>query len=401
MAKVLDETPALINEMDLQISQMTFSFLSQITALHPSLIDKPLPRLLEACVLLLQSSLLQGATLAAALNFIEAIVFANIPRKPSFEVWMIVLQELLDHLTAPVYDHPVLHRQAYRSISACTAAVAWSFGQPERCRGLAVKLTEQLMSDSTPDGVRLFSLLSVGELGCKCPNVYEGFFPMPEELLLKAFNSTSQEVKTAASYALGRLAIGNLEKYLPFLLEQINSQPRRQYLLLHSLKEVIGSESGDLRAVEIFRPRIEQIWPVLAVHATAPEEGTRNVVAECLGKLCLVHPEQLLSRLKVIRLPNKFKERTAVDDLLHSSIADFLKTVNDSDLNVRRVALVAFNSAAHNKPRLIRDLLDILLPSLYGETVVRKELVREVEMGPFKHTVDDGIDLRKAAFEWY
>jgi len=37
---------------------------------------------------------------------------------------------------------------------------------------------------------------------------------------------------------------------------------------------------------------------------------------------------------------------------------------------------------------LIRHLLKELLPKLYNETRVRPELIREVEMGPFKHTVD-------------
>lgn len=44
---------------------------------------------------------------------------------------------------------------------------------------------------------------------------------------------------------------------------------------------------------------------------------------------------------------------TPIDDLLQSSMSDFLKTVNDEDLNVRRVALIALNSAAHNKPKLV------------------------------------------------
>ena len=35
------------------------------------------------------------------------------------------------------------------------------------------------------------------------------------------------------------------------------------------------------------------------------------------------------------------------------------------------MALVTFNSAAHNKPSLIRDLLDQILPQLYNETKVR------------------------------
>ncbi len=57
---------------------------------------------------------------------------------------------------------------------------------------------------------------------------------------------------------------------------------------------------------------------------------------------------------------------------------DFLKTLQDQDINVRRVALVMFNSAAHNKPSLIRGLLATVLPHLYKETQIRKDLIREV-----------------------
>ena len=36
----------------------------------------------------------------------------------------------------------------------------------------------------------------------------------------------------------GNVAVGNLSKMLPFVLQEIEKQPKRQYLLLHSLKEV-------------------------------------------------------------------------------------------------------------------------------------------------------------------
>lgn len=81
------------------------------------------------------------------------------------------------------------------------------------------------------------------------------------------------------------------------------------------------------------------------------------------------------------------KLTTSMLFLLHFS-GDFLKTLEDPDLNVRRVALVTFNSAAHNKPSLIRDLLDSVLPHLYNETKVRKELIREVsELGHISYLV--------------
>lgn len=61
----------------------------------------------------------------------------------------------------------------------------------------------------------------------------------PEHLIMESFNSHSEDVKAAASYALGSLAVGNLEKFLPFLLQEITQNPKRQYQLLHALKEVI------------------------------------------------------------------------------------------------------------------------------------------------------------------
>ena len=32
------------------------------------------------------------------------------------------------------------------------------------------------------------------------------------------------------------------------------------------------------------------------------------------------------------------------------------------------------------------------------ETKIRKELIEEVDLGPFKHKVDNGLGMRKAAF---
>ena len=110
-------------------------------------------------------------------------------------------------------------------------------------------------------------------------------------------------------------------------------------------------------------------------------------MAECLGKLTLLHPETLLPRLQgalhatasplmrtTIVTAIKFTitdQPQPVDGLLRHCIGDFLATIGDPQLEVRRVALVALNSAAHNKPVLVRDLLDTLLPQLYTETKVR------------------------------
>ena len=69
--------------------------------------------------------------------------------------------------------------------------------------------------------------------------------------------------------------------------------------------------------------------------------------------------------------------------------------LEDPEMEIRRHAMSTFNSASHNKPELILGHLNQLLPFVMIETVIKPELVREVQMGPFKHIIDDGLEVRK------
>jgi cullin-associated NEDD8-dissociated protein 1 len=86
----------------------------------------------------------------------------------------------------------------------------------------------------------------------------------------------------------------------------------------------------------------------------------------------------------------------AFDAVLKTSLIDMLRVMlADPELENRRLALTTLNSAVHNKPDLIIPNLGILLPLVMNESTIKPELIREVPMGPFKHKVDDGLEVRK------
>ena len=61
-------------------------------------------------------------------------------------------------------------------------------------------------------------------------------------------------------------------------------------------------------------------------------------------------------------------------------------------------AIAFMNSGAHNNAEALkRHLSKEVLESLYKETKVRPDLIREVMMGPFKHKIDDGLEIRKVS----
>lgn len=88
------------------------------------------------------------------------------------------------------------------------------------------------------------------------------------------------------------------------------------------------------------------------------------------------------------------------DAVLKTTLIDMLQVMmHDPELENRRLALTTLNSAAHNKPDLILPHLGQLLPLVMEESNIKPDLIREVMMGPFKHRVDDGLEVRKSAYE--
>ncbi|KAL7644980.1 UNVERIFIED_CONTAM: hypothetical protein RMT77_004797 [Armadillidium vulgare] len=404
LEKVLIELPGLVTETDLHVAQLSLTLLTSIATLHKESLRNFVQAFMPCILNLVKSPLLQGGALKSMQDLFEAIV--------KVEVAGLSYKNLLTEILDPIFmtHSPNIHKQAYHSMAKCVAAL--TITQPGEAFGVVNKFLMEIQASRSP-AAHSFSLLAIGEIG---KHTDLSHIPNLKEAVVESFGSTSEEVKSAASYSLGHLSCGNLQEHLPFVLAEIENNPKRQYLLLHSLKEIINFQSKSEEGVKVLQGYVGHIWDQLFQHAECQEEGTRNVVAECLGKLTLINPSQLLPKLQEALRNNSPMMRTTVvtaikftisdqvgpspiDCLLRNCIGDFLSMLQDSDLNVRRVALVAFNSAAHNKPSLVRDLLPSILPQLYNETKIRKELVYEVEMGPFKHPVDDGLDIRKAAFE--
>lgn len=275
-----------------------------------------------------------------------------------------------------------LHKQAYHSLAKCVASLTL------QCPNEAIPLATQLLCDlqkrsAVGDTHLVFCLLTIGEIG---RHFDLSSIPSLPQTIIECFGASSEDVKGAASHSLGAVSVGSLQTYLPLILKEIEAQPKRQYLLLHSLKEVISSLSTTPNGLSQLLPSVPSIWAQLFKHCECSEEGSRNVVAECLGKLVLVNPEELLPRLQQALHSESALMRTVVvsavkftisdqpqpiDMQLKQNIGEFLFTLRDPEPSVRRVALVAFNSAVHNKPSLVRDLLPTLLPWLYSETKVK------------------------------
>jgi len=254
---------------------------------------------------------------------------------------------------------------------------------------------------------RRLALLCVGELGRECDLQSVASL---QSIILNSFESGEEETKTAAAYALGHIAVGNMKAFLPAILDALETNPKHQYLLLSALKEVILCHTST--PGRSFADYCGRVCDNLFPYADAPDEGVRNMVAECLGALVTLQATHVLPKLSKLAEATgeagALKKWTVATALkctmggnapvaeLEPSIGRYLELLRDDDLDVQRAALLMVNAAVHHQTPLVAALLPgDVLTTLFSKIEIKLE--RVVDLGPFKHRVDDGLPLRKAA----
>lgn len=311
-------------------------------------------------------------------------------------------------MTSNIFD--TLSKLPFTGDSLVPAAVAIAIVNCKLFEKVDI-LLQTITSGSIPtDTERALHIL--GNVGKRTP------LSISLEGVYSNFESSVDNVRSAAALALGDIIIGNTDHYLPDLLQRLISSESSTnvYLYLFALRDIVYHLQKN-RESHVSQALLDQVWDTLfslKFKDDMSEEGEKTLVAECIGRLSIIDPEKYLPALqKNLNSPEASVRRSVVsgvkytfglsldkyDRLLRPIVVDFLALMEDSNLGIRQVALSALTSAIHNKPLLLLPHLSRLLPLLYKETVVNESLIRVVQMGPFKHKVDDGLDLRKAAYE--
>eukprot|EP00455_Lapot_gusevi_P028577 TRINITY_DN3053_c0_g2_i1.p1 TRINITY_DN3053_c0_g2~~TRINITY_DN3053_c0_g2_i1.p1 ORF type:complete len:1239 (+),score=571.04 TRINITY_DN3053_c0_g2_i1:71-3787(+) len=394
---LLLEVAPHIKDDDLHLSQLVLELLSSVIQACPAAMPIFARDVYPRVLAFLRSPLLQGQVLTSLMKLFQTMLFASYPELN----YAAIMQSLMRSVT------PDLPKQSFSAFAQCVATVATS--APLEVTNQTVAEFLNAIQGNTAYTTRM-ALMSIGEIGRQIDLSHHANI---ENTIFACFGDASDDVKTAASFALGNMAVGNLDRYLPVIFDLLASQPQGQYLLLSSLKEIISRHSVDESTMGVLRSRVTSMAPVLFGHADSKDEGVRSMVAECVGKLATIDSQSMFPEIELrctspsadTRATMAASIKFALSKNMHlvvfqQILPKFLNLLTDVDRNVKRQAFLTLNAIIHTHFDLVRSILDSsILPVVYQETVINRSLIREIDLGPFKHIVDDGFPLRKAAYQ--
>jgi cullin-associated NEDD8-dissociated protein 1 len=371
------------------------------------------------------SPLLQDLALDSLLALLEQLVISN----------AVAFHDLLGMLRNRL-DQAASSKHAIYNLGRCIAVITSVTSQENR-QGVVSETLSTLEGSKTPktpeDAAALknvqLALLVSGDLGRIVDlSSMLGVADSLQTIYMGYFDSSSEDLKYAAAYALGRATVGAQSAFLPAIVDALEkNNQKKQYLLLSALREFIQC-SDSQKGGDGIASSLPVIMPHLENHCSDAEEGVRTMVAECLGSLIFMQPASTLEKLsQIVQAHSVIVEEGGFVDAADATsqknaltcwtvltsiklaiavkadqsevvkcMPTFLKLLEHKELGVRNAALLMVYSAVHHMPQSIGGLMkDLIMPSLYEVAELKME--RKVDLGPFTHKVDDALPLRKAS----
>jgi len=399
---VLKDLGEIIADTDLHICHLSLSASNSILKARPSTGALVKGHVLPASLELSKSALLQDPALTSLLNLLEQMVASG-------AIGFDELHKLLEAQMAG--DGSKGSKQVISNLAQCIATIAVT--SPSAKQEKFMKSTISAIKPSSTDvAATQLNLLVSGNFGRKVDvSKMKGVAQSMQKIYFESFDSSNEDIKHAAALALGRASVGAIDPFLPALLSALEgSSGKKQYLLFSSLREFIHcyreTEGSDLSS------SVPMLLPPLEMNCGNEEEGVRAMVAECLGALACLEPKAILPVLQKLATDDSDKKvhihwtvgnavKFAIGGQINPTelapfMPTFLELLKEDDLAVKNVALLMVYSAVHHAPQLVVGIMkEQVLPQLYELAQLNME--RKIDLGPFKHTVDDALPLRKAA----
>mmetsp|Transcript_30518 Transcript_30518/g.46814 ORF Transcript_30518/g.46814 Transcript_30518/m.46814 type:complete len:1387 (+) Transcript_30518:134-4294(+) len=413
-ASVLEELANLIVDSDLHLSHLSLRVSISILKVCPACRPHVKTHVLPPALAISTSPLLQDLALESLLALLEQLVISD----------AVEFSDLLTMLRGRLDSKETISKHSLGNLAKCIGTITAVTNSSDR-EEVVDDILSSLETASDPRNVQL-SLLVSGDLGrvvdlSSMPGVADRLL----SIYINSFDSGSEEAKHAAAYALGHASYGAKSVFLSALLDALEkSSQKKQYLLLSALRDFIQchQKSGS----EDISSTLPVIVPHLVTHSGDTEEGVRTMVAECMGSLTCLQPAPMLQKLQElvsahssisseggrVAEDSDSKKNVLVCWTVATSIklaiagrADaaqlspfmqsFLKLLDQEVITVRNAALLMVYSAVHHMPQLVAGFMKEIMQPLYEVAELKME--RKVDLGPFTHTVDDALPLRKAA----
>jgi cullin-associated NEDD8-dissociated protein 1 len=375
--------------------QVVTSALESCPTCAASVLSDVYPKLLAVC----RSPLLQGSCLDTVL-----VLLAKLTQTPGFETT--AFKDLTDLSSL----NPAQARHVVGNLAKCLARVVVNGTEASRTSAVNNFMTALRSPPGDSSLVHEHCVLTLGEIG---KFVDLSSVAGMGDVFLAQLRSQNDEIRTAGALALGFASLGSMNTFLRLLIQELDSSDptsKGRYLLLTSLRELItlGAQTN----ASGLQAHLDSILPILVQCSENEEEGVRNVVAECLGSLLLVDAARATAAtLPLFEDAVLTKRATAASVLRHAAMkrcsaatleplcAPFRKTVSDESFVVRKAAVLSV-SAVCLAPccEILRAAAVEVLAQVQDNCKIVKDLIREVDLGPFKHKVDDGLPLRKFSY---